>query len=106
MGKIRRKYTREMKLAVLREHENGKGITQLSREYEIHPNVIYRWEKELKENPENAFRGRGNTRKEEARIAELERILGQLYAENAFLKKTLAKLETKLQELRGQNGQR
>ena len=47
---------------------------------------------------ENAFRGNGKTYKENARIAELERMVGQLYAENEFLKKTLARLEGKIKE--------
>lgn len=106
MSKSYRNYTREFKLSVLREHESGKGIAQLSREYEVNPNQIHRWKKEYRENPVEAFSGKGHTYKEKARLAELERLVGQLYAENAFLKKTLACLETRLQELRKQNGPR
>ncbi len=42
---------------------------------------------ELAENPERAFGGNGNICKYEARIAELERLLGQAHAENKLFKK-------------------
>jgi transposase len=101
--KIRRTYTREFKLKVLRECENGKGKAQLSREHCLHPSLISRWEKEFREDPEHAFSGNGNIYKEDARIGELERVIGELYAENSFLKKALSNLEVKLQEQRRKN---
>jgi len=45
-------------------------------------------EKGFEKDPHGAFSGRGNLWKEEAKIAQYERLIGQLYAENAFLKKT------------------
>jgi len=39
------------------------------------------------ENPEKAFSGNGNQYKDQARIAELERLLGQAHAEIELLKK-------------------
>ena len=51
------------------------------------------WQKEYYEDPDNSFSGNGNTYKLEAKNAELERIVGQLYAENEFLKKAIANLE-------------
>lgn len=100
MKNIRRRYTRDFKLSVLRELESGKSLAQLSREHEIYPSLISKWKTVYLEDPKGAFQGNGNTYKEKARIAELERIVGQLYAENAFLKKTLSHLETRLQEQR------
>ena len=47
--KMRRTYTREFKLKVLRECENGKGKAQLSRENGLHTSLISRWEKEFKD---------------------------------------------------------
>ena len=80
--KQRRTYTREFKLKILRECENGKGKAQLSREHGSHPSLINRWEEEYRKDPDNAFSGHGKTYKEDARIGELERVIGQLYAEN------------------------
>jgi len=97
--KIRQTYTREFKLKVVRECENGKGKAQLSREHGLHPSLISRWEKEFIEYLERAFSRNVNINKEDARIDELERVIGELYAENSFFqKKALSNLEVRLQE--------
>lgn len=98
MKKSRKKFTREFKISVLRELENGKIAAQLCRENDIHPSMLTKWKREYKENPETAFSGNGHVSKPEAKLAEAERLIGQLYAENAFLKKVLARLEMKRKE--------
>ena len=90
--KRRRKYTREFKISVITELDSGKTIAQVSREYNLHPSMITRWKKEYNRDPESAFRGNGISKSKESRIAELERLVGQLYAENAFLKNALERL--------------
>lgn len=50
--------------------------------------------------------GKGNIYKEDARLGELERVIGQLYTENSFLKKALSNLEMRLQEQRRKDTQR
>ena len=94
----RRTYTRDFKISVIREVEMGKTLAQVSRENEIHPSLVVKWKKEYFRDPENAFRGNGKAYKEQARMAELERLVGQLYAENEFLKKALTRLEGKNKE--------
>jgi hypothetical protein len=42
---------------------------------------------------DQAFAGQGNAYTDEARVHELERMVGQLTMENDFLKKLLRKLE-------------
>jgi len=96
--KTRKKFTREAKIAILRELENGKSSAQVCRENCIHPSMLSKWKREYKENSGTAFSGNGNIIKPEAKLAESERLIGQLYAENAFLKKVLTSLEAKLQE--------
>lgn len=91
-------YTSEFKLSLIRELESGKKLGQLSRENNIHPNMISRWKLEYDKNPESAFKGNGNTYKDAARSEELERLVGKLYAENDFLKKALGILEKRVQE--------
>ncbi len=93
MGKTRRKYTKEFKLSVIRELEAGVAVSELARKHNIHPALPQRWKKEYYEDPTNSFSGNGNTYKLEARNAELERLVGQLYAEKEFLKKAIANLE-------------
>ncbi len=88
----KRKFSKEFKLAVLREVDSGKSVTQVCREHDLVANLITRWKREYQENPKEAFAGKGNTWKLEAKNAELERTIGQLYLENALLKKANVRL--------------
>ena len=98
MKRNRRIFSREFKISVLREIGNGTKQAEVCRKYDIHPVMVNRWRKEYEKYPDTAFEGRGNLYKEDARIAELERLVGQLYAENAFLKKALSILEKRARE--------
>ncbi len=102
--KRRRKFTRDFKISVLRELENDKTAAQICRENNIHPAMLSNWKMEYRDNPKTAFSGRGKICKSEAQIAERERLIGQLYAENQFLKKALSSLEAKLLEDRRAGG--
>lgn len=95
--KPRRTFTKEFKLSVLRELET-KSAAQVSKEYTIHPMLLSKWKNDYEKDPQRAFSGRGNLWKEEAKIAQYEKLIGQLYAENAFLKKTSAILQEKKAE--------
>ena len=53
--------------------------------------------KQYSADPQNAFSGPGRASTQEAKIADLERTIGQLYLENSFLKKTLDHFEMALQ---------
>ena len=104
MALKRRRFTREFKLQVVREVEAGKAPAQAAREYQVHPTLIGRWGKEHLQYAERAFSGNGRLYKEEARIAELERLIGQLTMENALLKKALLRLEARYREPAGPGG--
>lgn len=104
MGLRRRQFSRDFKLQVLYEIEAGKSLAQASREYQIQPSLISKWQKQHREYQERAFAGNGNIYKYEARIAELERMVGQLTMENALLKKALQKLEEQVRMKRGVGG--
>ena len=93
MALKRRQFTRDFKLHVLREIEAGKSVAQASREYQLHPTLISKWQNQHSRYAEMAFAGNGHIYKDEARIAELERMIGQLTMENALLKKALLRLE-------------
>jgi transposase len=95
MGRVRRRFSREFKVQVLREIEAGKQLAQAGREHEVHPNQIRKWQDEHRVYAEKAFSGNGSAYTEEARIAELERTLGQMTMENALLKKALTRLEAR-----------
>ena len=92
MNLARRKFTREFKLAAIREVESGKSVGVVARNLQVHPMVINRWRAEYLRNPTEAFRGHGN-KATESREAQLERKVGQLTLEIDFLKKTLAHIE-------------
>jgi transposase len=92
----RRRFTREFKVQVIREVEAGKALAQAAREHQLHPTLIRRWQKEHQQYAEQAFAGNGHLYKAEARIAELERLIGQLTMENLLLKKALLRLEGRI----------
>ncbi len=100
MKKTRRRYDREFKISVIAELEAGKPLAQVAREHGIHPSLPCRWKDELAADPEKAFSGNGNKYKDQARIAELERLLGQAHAENELLKKAFAMTQKKVREER------
>ncbi len=93
MPKDRRKFSREFKIRVVEAYESGVSAVELSRQFEIHPNVVYAWSREYRQDPAKAFqRGEDQndpSRIDEQRIAELERMIGRLALENEFLKKAL-----------------
>ncbi len=100
MTKNKISYSREFKIAIMSQVESGIPIAEVARQNGLHPALIARWRKVYKENPEKAFSGSGNPYKDQARIAELERMVGKLYAENEFLKKTLEKMNGRVEEER------
>ena len=98
MAGIRRKFTPEQKVEILREHfKNKVAISELCRKYEIHPNLFYRWEKETFEGWVAILSGltRKQTgtvlkteRKLREKIQKLEEVIGWLTRENIGLKKS------------------
>ena len=94
MNLARRVYTRELKMAAMREMENGRTLGEVARQLELSPSLLQRWRGEWRARGELAFPGLGRRGapaglNELQRIAELERKIGQLTMENDFLKKTL-----------------
>ena len=85
---MKRQFTAEFKRTVVMELE-AKSLTEVCREHSLHPSTVSSWRRDYETNPQKAFKGHGNLWKPEARIAQLERTIGALYAEKEFLKKTL-----------------
>jgi len=100
---VPRKHTAAFKFEVVRQIEAGeKSLAALCREYELDPSLVIGWKHRVRELGSQAFPGSspgngallppGNPTTigaAEARIAELERLVGQLTLENQFLKKAL-----------------
>ena len=95
MATIRRKFTREFKVHVVRELEAGKSVAEVSREHQVHPTQLDPWWRALRRYGERAFAGNGRAYSDEARMAALERKIGQLTMDNDLLKKALSALETR-----------
>ena len=93
MGKSRRVFTREFKLAAVKEVETGKPLGYVARQLEVSANTLHRWRREFKTQPTQAFSGHGKRMLAESHEAELERKVGQMTMENDFLKKLLRSFE-------------
>jgi transposase-like protein len=94
MDLARRVFSRDLKIAAMRELDAGRTIAEVARQLELSPNALQRWRGEWKARGEFAFPGIGRRGvpqglNELQRIAELERKIGQLTMENDFLKKAL-----------------
>jgi len=94
MDLARRIYSRELKIAAMREIDSGRTIGEVARQLELSPHLLDRWRGEWRARGDLAFPGIGRRGVSPAftelqRIAELERKIGQLTMETDFLKKTL-----------------
>lgn len=94
MDLARRVYSRDLKVAAMREIDGGRPISEVARHLKLSPHLLDRWRGEWRARGELAFPGLGRrgvtpAMTELQRIAELERKIGQLTMENDFLKKAL-----------------
>src|SRR6202044_2632556 len=103
MGLSRRKFTKEIKLAAVQQLETGSSAAEVARAFEVNPNLLHRWRKEFRHGPRNAFPGAGKRRRDETKVAQLERKVGQQAVEIDFLKGCLQRIEEErmLQALTG-----
>lgn len=88
----RRTFSPEFKVRVILELISGeKGLMQASREYGIKDTVLSRWKQEFLERAPELFGQSQNNRAQtqEARIAELERMVGRLTMQLDMAKKVL-----------------
>ncbi len=95
MELARRIYSRELKIAAMREIDSGRSVAEVARQLELSPKLLERWRGEWRAQGELAFPGIGRRTVETPgfdqirQAAELERKIGQLTMENDFLKKAL-----------------
>ena len=88
----RQQYSRELKIAAMREIESGKSIAEVARMFQVSPKRLEIWKGEWRAKGEMAFPGNGSrpqSRLDAERIAQLERKIGQQAMEIDFLKKAL-----------------
>ncbi len=92
MKKSRRKFSSAFKATVAIEAlKDRETLAELSKRYEVHPNMISKWKKEFLANASAAFEGKQAGDKE-IDPEKLYAKIGQLEIDNDFLKKTARKL--------------
>lgn len=100
---IKRQFSKEFKLIVLKELETAK-LAEVCRTHSLSPATVCGWRKDYETNPKDAFNGHGNIWKEDAKIAQYERLLGQQSLEIAFLKKVYETLKQRIAEEKREEG--
>jgi transposase len=93
MGLSRRIFSKEFKLAAVQRLERGDSPGEVARAFELNPNVLHRWRREVRRKASKAFPGYGSKSKAEDRVAELERKIGQQALEIDFLKGCLQRID-------------
>jgi transposase len=84
-------YSREFKLEAVRLSEtSGQSMTQIARELGIPNGVLYRWRRQLREEPQTAFPGKGHQSELEEENRRLRRELERVQQERDILKKAIA----------------
>ena len=99
---IRRRFTAQEKVAILREHLVEKvPVSEVCDRHGLNPTVFYRWQKELFENGTAAFESRRpgpdakskrleeRVEKLQARLASKDNVIAELMEDHVRLKKSL-----------------
>jgi transposase len=95
MKKHRRKHSAEFKARVALEAIKGmKTLSEIAREYEIHPVMVGKWKNEMVDRLPELFEGNtaGKSKDAEKEQEGLHRKLGQLTMEVDFLEKKCRQL--------------
>ncbi len=101
-----RKFSAAFKFEVVRQLQSGeKRLAQVCREHDLDPTMVRGWRERVEKRGADAFpRSLGEESvpaatpatlaAAEARIGDLERLVGQLTLENDFLKKALRRVNS------------
>ncbi|MDX9865094.1 MAG: transposase [Anaerolineaceae bacterium] len=99
MRKNRKNYTPEEKVNILKEHlVNGVPVSDLCDQYQLHPTVFYRWQRQLFEQGAAAFQNdekrevvqlKKKIEKLESKVVTKNEVLGELMEAHIALKKSL-----------------
>ena len=93
---MKKKHTKEFKAKVAMDALRGeKTVQEIALKYEIHPNQVTLWKKQLIDNAASAFERQGHDKEQqevEKKQDELFSQIGQLKVENDFLKKKYRQL--------------
>jgi transposase len=88
--KPRKSYDNEFKREAVRlVIEEGRKASEVERNLGITPSLVSRWLREMKEDPEYAFPGKGRLKAPEDEVRSLRRELEQVKQERDILKKAI-----------------
>ena len=91
LGGKRRKYDSAFKReAVKLVLEGGRVASEVAKGLGINENVLYRWIRQYREDPENAFPGKGKLKPEDEELRLLRRELADVKEERDILKKVVS----------------
>lgn len=88
---MRKKWSDKEKARITLEAIREKmTLTEIAAKYQVHPNQVSKWKKQLIENLPELFSNGKNTRinETENQLDELYKEIGKLKVENEYLKKT------------------
>jgi transposase len=91
LGQKRRIYNSEFKRdAVKLVVEGGRVATEVAKGLGINENVLYRWIRQYREDPRNAFPGKGKLKPDDEELRRLRRELSDVKEERDILKKVVS----------------
>ncbi len=94
MKESRKKHSASFKAKVALEALKGEEtVAQIAARYEVHPNMVTKWKKDLQDKAASIFGKDQNRKKKEDEnlVARLYQEIGQLKVERDFLDKALGR---------------
>jgi len=86
-----KRYDAEFKKEIAQLYLSGSRTgPSLASELGVHPNTIYKWAEQLKQDPEDAFPGSGNLKPEDQAAKAAQKRIKELENEVAILKQAAA----------------
>lgn len=91
MADRRRRFSREFKVEAVRlVVERGVSMAQAARDLGVHANVLRSWVREHRADPQQAFPGVGQQKRDDAEVTQLRREVARLKQERDILKEAAA----------------
>jgi len=81
-----------MAIVAIEALKERESLAELSKHFEVHPNIISKWKKEFVQNSAQVFDQQSKETVKEIDVEKLYAKIGQLEIENDFLKKNLSKI--------------